>query len=80
LEYWVIKPLLTPTIRLLSPLNQYVIKYILLSAPETSNVETFKGAVQLSGFVNSSADIDRAVEIARGVNGVKSVKNAMQLK
>ena len=44
------------------------------------NVETFKGAVQLSGFVNSQADIDKAVEITRQINGVKSVKNDMQLK
>ncbi len=44
------------------------------------NVETFKGAVQLSGFVSSSADISRAIEVARGVAGVKSVKNSMQLK
>jgi osmotically-inducible protein OsmY len=44
------------------------------------NVETFKGVVQLSGFVNSRADINRAVEIARGVKGVESVKNDMRLK
>jgi len=44
------------------------------------NVETFKGVVQLSGFVNSQADINKAVEIARGVKGVTSVKNAMRLK
>jgi osmotically-inducible protein OsmY len=44
------------------------------------NVETFKGVVQLSGFVNSSADINKAVEVARGVGGVKSVKNDMRLK
>ncbi len=44
------------------------------------NVETFKGVVQLSGFVNSQDDIDKAVEIARQVKGVKSVKNDMQLK
>ena len=44
------------------------------------NVETFKGVVQLSGFVSSQASIDKAVEIARQVNGVKSVKNDMQLK
>src|SRR5512135_2988470 len=44
------------------------------------NVETFKGIVQLSGFVSSRADMDKAVEVARGVNGVKSVKNDMQLK
>ena len=43
-------------------------------------VETFKGAVQLSGFVNSQADIDKAVEVTEQVKGVKSVKNDMQLK
>lgn len=44
------------------------------------NVETFKGVVQLSGFVNSQADISKAVAVARGVEGVKSVKNDMRLK
>jgi len=44
------------------------------------NVETFKGVVQLSGFVRSQADINKAVEVARSVSGVKSVKNAMTLK
>ena len=44
------------------------------------NVETFKGVVQLSGFVNSQADINKAVEVARTVKGVKSVKNSMRLK
>ena len=44
------------------------------------NVETFKGAVQLSGFVRSQADINRAVEVARGISGVTSVKNDMRLK
>jgi osmotically-inducible protein OsmY len=44
------------------------------------NVETFKGTVQLSGFVSSPANINRAVEIARGVGGVTSVKNDMRLK
>ncbi len=44
------------------------------------NVETFKGVVQLSGFVNSQADINRAVAVARKVKGVKSVKNSMQVK
>ncbi len=44
------------------------------------NVETFKGVVQLSGFVSSQADINKAVEVARGVNGVKSVKHDMRLK
>jgi len=44
------------------------------------NVETFKGVVQLSGFVRSQADINKAVEVARGVAGVTSVKNDMRLK
>jgi len=44
------------------------------------NVETFKGVVQLSGFV-SSADNERlAMQVARNVGGVKSVKNDMRLK
>ncbi len=37
------------------------------------NVETFKGVVQLSGFVSFQSDINRAGKVARGVEGVKSV-------
>ncbi len=44
------------------------------------NVETFKGVVQLSGFVSSQSDIDLAVKVAREVGGVKSVKNDMHVK
>jgi osmotically-inducible protein OsmY len=44
------------------------------------NVETFKGVVQLSGFVNSATDIQRAVMLAQGVRGVVSVRNDMRLK
>jgi len=44
------------------------------------NVETFKGTVQLTGFVSSRAAIDKAVEVARGVPGVTSVRNDMRLK
>jgi osmotically-inducible protein OsmY len=44
------------------------------------NVETFKGVVQLSGFVNSQSDINRAVEVASTVGGVKSVRNDMRIK
>ena len=44
------------------------------------NVETFKGVVQLSGFVSSQSDIDKTVEVSRGVKGVKSVKNDMRVK
>ena len=43
-------------------------------------VQTFKGVVQLSGFVNSRADIAGAVRVASSVSGVKSVTNEMQLK
>lgn len=44
------------------------------------NDETFKGTVQLRGFVNSQADIGKAVSLARRVNGVTAVKNDMRLK
>lgn len=44
------------------------------------NVETFKGVVQLSGFVSTEADIQKAVDVARGVKGVTSVKNDMRIK
>ncbi|MDF7658400.1 BON domain-containing protein [Erwiniaceae bacterium L1_54_6] len=44
------------------------------------NVETFKGRVQLSGFVSSPQMANRAVAVTRGVAGVKSVVNNMQIK
>jgi osmotically-inducible protein OsmY len=44
------------------------------------NVETFKGQVQLSGFVSSRDAINHAVMLARGVDGVTGVTNLMQLK
>ncbi|MDA8256552.1 MAG: BON domain-containing protein [Betaproteobacteria bacterium] len=44
------------------------------------HVVTIKGAVQLAGFVPSQADMNKAVEVARGVDGVKSVHNEMRLK
>jgi len=44
------------------------------------NVETFKGVVQLSGFVSSSEAESKAVEVARSVAGVKSVKDDMRVK
>src|SRR5271157_5924813 len=43
-------------------------------------VETYKGTVQLSGFVDSQKAIDKAGEIASGVKGVKSVKNNLNVK
>ncbi|EGW21823.1 BON domain-containing protein [Methylobacter tundripaludum] len=60
------------------------VKTAILNEPGLSsaeiNVETFKGVVQLSGFVTSRADINKAIEIARNVKGVNSVKNDMRLK
>ncbi|MBI4632311.1 MAG: BON domain-containing protein [Deltaproteobacteria bacterium] len=43
-------------------------------------VETYRGTVQLSGFVNSQQAVDKAGEIAGGVNGVKSIKNNLIVK
>jgi len=44
------------------------------------SVETYKGIVQLSGFVDSQKAVDKAGEIASGVQGVKSVKNNLNVK
>lgn len=44
------------------------------------NVETFKGTVQLSGFVSSRDDIEKAVAVARNVDGVTAVRNSMVVK
>ena len=44
------------------------------------SVETYKGVVQLSGFVNSQQAVDKAGEIAGGVKGVTSVKNNLIVK
>lgn len=44
------------------------------------NVETFKGVVQLSGFVGSKETQLQAVDLVRGVPGVKAVKDDMRVK
>jgi osmotically-inducible protein OsmY len=44
------------------------------------NVDTYKRVVQLSGFVDTSADMDKAVDLAQGIQGVRSVKNDMRVK
>lgn len=44
------------------------------------NVETYRGVVQLSGFVDSEANIKRAAEVARAVPGVQSVRNDLRIK
>ena len=60
------------------------VKAALVADPDVKatevNVETFKGTVQLSGFVSSKEAIAKAAQIARGVSGVKSVKNDMTVK
>jgi osmotically-inducible protein OsmY len=43
-------------------------------------VETYKGVVQLSGFVNTQKAVDKAVEITRSVKGVTSIKNDLIVK
>jgi osmotically-inducible protein OsmY len=44
------------------------------------NVETYKGEVQLTSFVKTAAEKARAAELARSVNGVKSVKNDIAIR
>jgi osmotically-inducible protein OsmY len=44
------------------------------------SIETFKGVVQLSGFVDTAGASARAVELARTVKGVKSVNNSLIVK
>jgi hyperosmotically inducible protein len=43
-------------------------------------VETYKGVVQLSGFVDTQKAVDKAVEITRSVKGVKSIKDDLIVK
>ena len=60
------------------------VKSALIADPVTKahqiNVETFQGTVQLQGWVDSSEARSRAVEIAKTVDGVKDVKNSLQLR
>ncbi len=60
------------------------VKSALLADPDVKSfdlqVETRKGLVQLSGFVDSQAQIDRALAVARGVAGVTGVDNGVSLK
>ena len=44
------------------------------------NVETFKGTVQLSGFVSNPTEVQKAAEVARAVKGVTLVKNDLHVK
>jgi hypothetical protein len=56
-----------------------ILKETSLKSPEI-NVETFKGVVQLSGFVSSKEDTKKAVSLAESVGGVESVSNDMRVK
>ncbi len=60
------------------------VKTKLFDDPQTSGfaitVKTYKGTVQLSGFVNSDKEKDRAGELAKAVPGVKDVKNDLIIK
>ena len=60
------------------------VKAKLLEDPVTKahqiSVETFKGTVQLSGFVESDHARSRALQLARDVDGVKSVKDALEVR
>jgi hyperosmotically inducible protein len=60
------------------------VKSALIADPDVKGldikVETRKGEVQLSGFVDSQAQVDRAVQIASGVEGVNAIDNKMSLK
>ena len=44
------------------------------------NVESYKGVVQLSGFVDSRLASEKAVKVAEAVKGVKAVKNSLVIK
>jgi osmotically-inducible protein OsmY len=60
------------------------VKAAILGEPDLKvleiNVETFKGTVQLSGFVSERGDIAKATEVARKVDGVVAVKNDIRVK
>jgi osmotically-inducible protein OsmY len=60
------------------------VKAALVADPVTKahqiNVDTFKGTVQLSGFVETDEARTRALQLARDVDGVKKVKDAMEVR
>ncbi len=60
------------------------VKAALIQDPVTKahqiNVETFKGQVQLSGFVETNEARSRALQVARDVDGVKKVTDAMEVR
>jgi osmotically-inducible protein OsmY len=60
------------------------VKSSLVGDPQTKahqiNVDTYRGTVQLSGFVDSAKARNRALQIARDTNGVKEVKNSLEVR
>ena len=60
------------------------VKAALIADPTTKahqiEVETFKGTVQLSGWVDSDSARERATQVARNVEGVREVKNSLGLR
>ena len=60
------------------------VKAALIADPVTKahqiDVETFKGTVQLNGFVDTSASKERAAEVAKGTKGVTAVRNNLTVK
>jgi hyperosmotically inducible protein len=60
------------------------VKAALVADPTTKahqiSVETFQGVVQLSGFVDTTEARSRATQVAKGVDGVKNVKNDLELR
>jgi osmotically-inducible protein OsmY len=60
------------------------VKAALIEDPMTKahqiNVETFKGTVQLSGFVETDEARSRALQLARDVDGVKNVRDALEVR
>lgn len=60
------------------------VKFALAGDPDVQgrdvNVETFRGTVQLSGFVSTPENVRRAADLARRVDGVREVRNALIVK
>lgn len=60
------------------------VKSALAADPDTKahqiNVETFQGTVQLSGFVDDAEARTRATQVAGNIEGVKNVKNSLQIR
>ncbi len=57
-----------------------IAKDVGVGAAANINVTTYRGQVQLSGFVDSPEKANQAVTVARGVSGVENVQNSLQVK